>query len=129
MDKKYKIIMFKEGKNMKFLRQFAIILVICFAGEALHRFLRLPIPGSVIGMILLLLGLTSGIIKLKHIEETSDFLLNHLAFFFVPAGVGIISSLDVMKGNWIPIFTIILISTIVVMVTTGITVQLLKGGK
>jgi len=114
---------------MKFLRQFAIILVICFVGEAVHRFLRLPIPGSVIGMILLLLGLTSGIIKLEHIEETSEFLLNHLAFFFVPAGVGIISSLDVMKGNWIPIFVIIVISTIVVMVTTGITVQLLKGDK
>lgn len=119
----------KEEKKMKFLRQFAIILVICFLGEALHRVLNLPIPGSVVGMILLLLGLMTGVIKLKHIEETSEFLLDHLAFFFVPAGVGIISSLDVMKGNWVPIFVIIVISTIVVMVTTGITVQLLKGDK
>lgn len=119
----------KEGKKMKLLRQFAIILVICFLGEALHRVFNLPIPGSVVGMILLLIGLMSGVIKLKHIEETSEFLLEHLAFFFVPAGVGIISSLDVMKGNWVPLLIIIVISTIVVMITTGITVQLLKGDK
>ena len=114
---------------MKLLRQLGIILVICFIGEMLHKFLRIPVPGNVIGMMLLLIGLLSGIIKLSAIEEISEFLLNHLAFFFVPAGVGIISSLDIMKGNWISLLTIILISTVVVIVTTGITVQLLKGDK
>lgn len=113
---------------MKLLRQFAIILIICFLGEVLHKLLNIPIPGNVIGMILLLAGLLSGIIKLEAIEEVSEFLLKHLAFFFVPAGVGIIASFDIMKGNWLKILSIILISTLIVTITTGLTVQALKGG-
>lgn len=114
---------------MKFLRQFAIILVICFIGEGLHRFLNIPIPGNVMGMLLLLIALSTGVIKLKAIEEVSEFLLSHLAFFFVPAGVGILACLDVIKGSFFSIITIVLVSTIVVMAVTGITIQVLKGDK
>jgi holin-like protein len=114
---------------MKFLRQFAIILVICFIGEGLHHFLNIPIPGNVMGMLLLLIALSTGVIKLKAIEEVSEFLLSHLAFFFVPAGVGILACLDVIKGNFFSIITIVLVSTIVVMAVTGITIQVLKGDK
>lgn len=114
---------------MKLLRQFAIIIVICFLGEILNRFLGIPIPGNVIGMIILLAGLVTKVIKLSYIEDISEFLLKHLAFFFVPAGVGIISSLDILKGNWISILAIVFISTILVTAATGITVQLIKGNR
>lgn len=114
---------------MKLLRQLAIILIICVAGECINRFFRLPIPGNVIGMLILLALLCSGTIKTEQIEEVSEFLLSHLAFFFVPAGVGILSSLNVIKGNWISILLIIVISTIIIMAATGITVQFLKGDK
>jgi len=114
---------------MKLLRQFTIILVICFLGEVINKLFKIPIPGNVIGMILLLLSLMCGIIKLEHIEKVSEFLLSHLSFFFVPVGVGIISCLNVMKGEWLPILAIIVMSTIVVMATTGIIVQYLKGDK
>lgn len=119
----------KRGIIMKLLRQFAIVLVICFLGEVLHKLLNIPVPGNVIGMILLLTGLLSGVIKLEAIEEISEFLLKHLAFFFVPAGVGIIASFNIMKGNWFKILAVILISTLIVMITTGITVQSLKGDR
>lgn len=114
---------------MKFLRQFLIILVICLFGEIINRFFKIPIPGNVIGMVILLLALTTGVIKLKQIEDVSEFLLNHLAFFFVPAGVQILTSFDVIKGSLFSILFIILTSTVVVMSITGITVQLLKGEK
>lgn len=112
---------------MKLLRQLAIILVICLIGEIINKFFNVPIPGNVLGMVILLIALSSGILKLKHIEEVSEFLLNHLAFFFVPAGVQILTSFDVIKGSLISILFIIFISTIVVLVVTGITVQILKG--
>jgi holin-like protein len=112
---------------MKFLRQLAIILVICFIGEMINKFLNIPIPGNVLGMLILLICLSTGILKLNQIEEVSEFLLNHLAFFFVPAGVQILTSFDIIKGSLIPILLIIFISTIVVLVVTGTTVQLLKG--
>lgn len=114
---------------MKLLRQFAIILVICSTGEMINKFFKIPIPGNVLGMVLLLIALTTGILNLKHIEEVSEFLLNHLAFFFVPAGVQILTIFYVIKGSLMSILLIIFISTIVVLVVTGVTVQILKGGK
>jgi holin-like protein len=114
---------------MKYLRQLAIILAICFIGEVLNKLLNIPIPGNVIGMIILLISLLTGLIRLEAIEDVAEFLLKHLAFFFVPAGVGIISSMDIIKANLFPMLVVILLSAIVVMVVTGITVQILKGGK
>jgi holin-like protein len=114
---------------MKYLRQLAIILVICFIGEVLNKLLNIPVPGNVIGMIILLISLLTGFIKLEAIGEVTEFLLKHLAFFFVPAGVGIISSMDIISANLFPMVAVILLSAIVVMVTTGITVQLLKRRK
>lgn len=114
---------------MKYLRQLAIILVICFIGEALNKLLNIPIPGNVIGMIILLISLLTGFIKVEAIEDVTEFLLKHLAFFFVPAGVGVISSMDIIAANFLPMLAVILLSAIVVIVVTGITVQILKGGK
>jgi holin-like protein len=47
------------------------------------------VTGSITGMLLLLIFLFTGILKQEQIAETADFLLNHMAFFFIPAGVGI----------------------------------------
>ncbi|QGU93832.1 CidA/LrgA family protein [Clostridium bovifaecis] len=115
---------------MKLLRQASIILGIYFLGELLQKSLNLPIPGSVIGMLILLGLLYTGVIKLDMIEEISNFLLDHLAIFFIPAGVGLISSFSLLRGNWFAIIAVSFISTIIVLVATGIIVQIiLKGGK
>lgn len=112
--------------NMKMIRQFATISIICFLGEIIRSLLGIAIPGNVIGMILLLIFLCSGIIKLELIEDMSKFLLDHLPFFFVPAGVGLIASVSLIKDCWQYIILIIVISTIVVMTITSITIQLFK---
>jgi holin-like protein len=116
----------KRGFNMKMIRQLAIILIICFLGELLRKVFNLALPGNVIGMLILFICLSTGIIKIEAIEEASKFFLDHLAFFFLPAGVGLITSVGVLKDYWLYIVLITIISTIVVMVTTGITVQLFK---
>lgn len=118
------------GEKLKLLRQASIILGIYFLGELLQKSLNLPIPGSVIGMLILLGLLYTGVIKLDMIEEISNFLLDHLAIFFIPAGVGLISSFSLLRGNWFAIIAVSFISTIIVLVATGIIVQIiLKGGK
>ncbi|MCT8975557.1 CidA/LrgA family protein [Clostridium sp. CX1] len=111
---------------MKIIRQLAIILIICFLGELLRRVLNLTVPGNVMGMIILLMLLCTGIIKVEMIEDISKFLLDHLAFFFLPAGVGLIASIALIKDYWYYVLIIAFISTVVVMVVTGITVQLFK---
>ena len=111
---------------MKLFRQLCIILVICLAGEAINKFFNLPIPGSVIGMLVLLALLAKGIIKLEMIDGIAKFLLDHLALFFVPPGISLINNLDLLREEWFPILAIILISTIIVIIVTGLTIQFLK---
>ncbi|WMJ79980.1 CidA/LrgA family protein [Clostridium sp. MB40-C1] len=108
---------------MKLLRQTLIVLSIYFLGNLLHNILHLAIPGSVLGMVILLICLCTGMIKLEMIEEISNFLLDHLAFFFIPAGVGLISYFSILKDNWVSILIISLLSTILVMSFTGSTIQ------
>ncbi|WP_440951808.1 CidA/LrgA family protein [Methanococcoides sp. FTZ1] len=110
---------------MKRIVQFAIILSICIAGNALHNFLNIPIPGSVLGMLLLLALLLTGILKLSMIEDVSNFLLKHLSFFFIPAAVGLITCFSVLEGKWAALLFISVVSTIIIVVVTGMTVQLL----
>jgi len=116
---------FKEA-FMKLLRQLAWVLLILLLGEAVRVFSGISIPGTVIGMILLFLSLLSGLLKLEQIADISKFLLDHLAFLFVPAGVGLMSNFQVIKEAWLPILAIILISTVLVMGVTGWTIQLMK---
>ncbi|UGV41157.1 CidA/LrgA family protein [Methanococcoides orientis] len=110
---------------MKRIIQFAIILSICFMGDLIHDFLNLPIPGSVLGMLLLLALLLSGVLKLSMIEDVSNFLLKHLSFFFIPAAVGLITCFSILEGKWIALLFISVVSTIIIVVVTGITVQIL----
>lgn len=110
---------------MKRIIQFAIILVICFMGDLIHNFLNLPIPGSVLGMLLLLTLLLTGILKLSMIEDVSNFLLKHLSFFFIPAAVGLITCFSILEGKWTALLFISVVSTIIIVVVTGITVQIL----
>lgn len=111
---------------MKLLRQLLLLLSICFAGEWLHRFFHIPVPGSVLGMVILFTGLCTGVIKLEMLSEISRFLIDHLAFFFVPAGVGLLACMDLLRANWAAILGISFITTVVVMAVTGHTVQILK---
>ncbi len=108
---------------MKILKEFTIILLIIFFSDTFSKTFSLPLPGSIIGMLLLLGLLLLKIVKVETLKTSSTYMLDNLAFFFLPAGVGIISSFDLLKGNTIKIIVIIIISTLVVLLVTGYTVQ------
>ena len=109
---------------MKIFREFLIILGLYFIGEIVSNTLSLPIPGSIIAMILLFLCLSMGIIKVEKVEDISSFFLDHLAFFFIPAGVGLMNSFNDIKSSAVQIILVCIITTIIVMSVTGVTVQL-----
>lgn len=60
---------------MKILRQFGLILAITFAGEVLKALLPLPIPASIYGMVIMLVGLVSGLLRLEDVQDVGDFLI------------------------------------------------------
>ena len=108
---------------MVLLRQAGLVLAVLFLGELISRGTGIPVPGNVMGMMLMLAALITGLIKLEMISKVSDFLLKHLAFFFIPAGVGLINSLDLLGAQWMGILAVTLLSTVLVMGVTGLTVQ------
>ncbi|WP_294386735.1 CidA/LrgA family protein [uncultured Clostridium sp.] len=114
---------------MKFFRESILLLSIYFAGEIISNLLNLPVPGSIIGMILLFVLLTSHIVKVEKVENLANFFLDHLAFFFIPASVGLMTSFASLKGSIFKIILLCILTTIIVIAVTGITVQFICNRK
>lgn len=104
---------------MKLLKQLGIIFGICWLSEVIESFLPFPFPASVIGLIIVLLLLVFKIMKPEHLEESSDYLLNNMSFFFVPTGVGLINYFDLLKSNLFQFIVICVVSTILTFAVTS----------
>ena len=104
---------------MKYLRQFAIILFISLLGELLRILIPLPIPASVYGLVLMLVALTTGMLKVHQVKAAADFLIEIMPVMFIPAGVGLLESWPALQPVWVPIVLITLLTTVIVMAVTG----------
>ena len=104
---------------MKYLKQFLIILVISYAGELLKYVLPLPIPASIYGMVILLVGLLTGWIALDAVKDVGKFLIEIMPVMFIPAGVGLMASWGVLKPVLIPVSIITVVTIVTVMAATG----------
>ncbi|WP_432403533.1 CidA/LrgA family protein [Wukongibacter sp. M2B1] len=111
---------------MRLLRQLGIVLIVAFLGEFISKIFHLPLPGNVLGIMILLLLLSTKIIKVQMVDDITNFLLDHLPFFFIPAGVGLISNLELLKKEGITILLICLISTFMIITVTALTIEFLK---
>ena len=109
---------------MGILAQIGIVLAVCLVGEGVAALLPIPFPASVISMVLLFLLLATKLVRPHHIKQKSNFLIANMAFFFVPAGVGILRYADVLWANLLPLLAICLITTPLVYGVTAWVVQL-----
>lgn len=114
---------------MKIFRQLCIILLIAFVGEVISSISSLPIPGSIVGLVILLILLKSKILPLSAIEDTADFLLENLTFFFIPVGVSIMASYHYLDGYYVAGISLIFITTIVTLAITGLTAEFLARSR
>lgn len=108
---------------MKYLSQFCIIMGFTFVGEALQRFLPLPVPGSVYSLVLLFLALCTGIVKLEQVKDVGHFLTSILPILFVAPAVGIVEYWDLISSNLLPILLLILATTVLTFGISGSVVQ------
>ena len=104
---------------MKYVKQFAMILLVSFAGELLNYLLPLPVPASIYGLVLMLALLMTGALKLDAVEDAGKFMIEIMPVMFIPAGVGLMESWGELKAVLVPVLVITLVSTIVVMVVSG----------
>ena len=95
---------------LKPLQGLAVLLLMQSMGEAFSHFLHLPIPGPVVGMVLLLLALHWGPVQ-RAVAPAAGFLLTHLSLLFVPVGVGVMTHLDLLGAYGLRLLVVIVLST------------------
>jgi len=103
----------------------ALTQLVCFQvlGEVVSRALGLPVPGPVLGLVLLLawFGVRGG--PDAPMQETSTGLLRSLGLLFVPAGVGVVTQLDALAADWLPITVAVVVSTGLGLAVTALIMQ------
>ena len=115
---------------MKYVRQFWIILLISAMGEALHVLIPLPVPASVYGLVIMLIALGTHIIRLEQVKEAAEFLIEIMPVMFIPAAAGLIDSWGILQPVIIPLGIITVVTTVFVMVVTGLVTQgIIRKGK
>lgn len=110
------------------LRSLTILIVCQFVGEVIVRVTGLPLPGPVLGLVLLLalLMLRGG--PDEEMKSTSSGLLRHLLLLFVPAGAGVVTQLNVLGQNLPAAIVAIGVSTALGLAVTAWVMQRLTRG-
>ncbi|CAA7618187.1 putative effector of murein hydrolase LrgA [Candidatus Terasakiella magnetica] len=96
------------------------LLLLCqLAGEVIVRLVGLPLPGPVLGMMLLFLGLVIHGRVPNGLDGVVKGILGNFALLFIPASVGVMVHLNTLATEWLPIAAAVLISTFCTIVFTG----------
>lgn len=116
-------------KIVKSIVQIGFLYFLLLIGNSIARLLHLPIPGSIIGLVLLFLLLQFHIIKLEWIELGAALLLSELLLFFIPSAIGVIDYDALFGVQGMKVVLVIVGSAIIVMFITGYTAQWLERRK
>ena len=111
---------------MKILLQVALVFGIYWVSQGIEAVLPVAFPASVISLLLLLVLLLTGIVKMDHVREKSDFLLGNLGFFFIPVSVSIINYVDLIWQNAAAFLTVCVVSMVLTYGATVWAVRCLK---
>ena len=111
---------------MKLYVQLMIIFMISLVGEGISSVFHLPIPGSIIGLVLLFLALQFKLLRLRHISMVGNFLLANMTILFLPPAVGIMDKFQVIAPYLLPIILIVLGAIVLNVCVIAVVVQLIK---
>ncbi len=106
-----------------------LLWLIYWIGNEIVDLANLPIPGNVIGVLLLFCLLAGNIVKVGHIKKGADFLLRHLVFFFIPVTVSLMNWGQIFYNYKIELIFAVFISTLLPFWSVGYLTQLLQGKK
>ncbi|KRN02458.1 effector of murein hydrolase LrgA [Levilactobacillus senmaizukei DSM 21775 = NBRC 103853] len=117
----------EEKPASPILIQMGIFAAILFVSSLISPLFpaSFPVPTPVIGLVLLYILLASHIVKLRNVEKFGDFMISLIAFLFVPSGIQLAASLDILKTQGVQIVVVVLIATIVLLVVVAYTAALL----
>lgn len=104
----------------RLLLALGVLILLQLVGNWIASVARIPVPGSVIGMMLLAAGLGSGILPATIVQRAAEPLLRHLSLLYVPAGVALMLYGDLLRREWLPITGGAIASLLAVIVIVGI---------
>ena len=113
---------------MQALQGITVLLVLQSLGELASRWLHLPLPGPVVGMLFLLLALRWPKVQ-ACVGAVADFLLSHLSLLFVPVGVGVMTHLGLVSQYGLRIGIVVVVSTWVSLAVTAWVLRALMRDK
>lgn len=113
-------------KKIRLLAQIAVLSAIYLVGNWIARKTGLPVPGNVLGIILLYALLNLGVLRLEQVQDAADFLLRHLVFFFIPVAVDLMNWGGVFLRYGLKLALAIAISTALTFLGTGFIAQWLQ---
>lgn len=102
------------------LLQVAGLTVFSLLINGLTLLLHIPLPGSIIGMILLFLLLESGVIRLNWVEAGASWLLAELLLFFIPSAIGVMNYSKLLESFGLQVLAVVLVGTFAVMASSGL---------
>ncbi len=109
---------------MTALRGLAYLLLLQAAGEGLAHFFRLPFPGPVVGLVLLLPALSLAWVRAP-VAAAAELLLAHLSLLFIPVGVGVITHMALVSQYGVQLLVVIVLSTWIGLAVTALVLRAL----
>jgi holin-like protein len=106
-----------------------VLLVYQLIGEVAVQLLALPVPGPVIGLLLLFATLCARRSIAEPLRDTATSILQHLSLLFVPAGVGVMVHFSRVSGEWLPIIAAVIISTALTIAVSALVMQAMMRGR
>lgn len=110
----------KKVESAPILVQMGIFATVLFVSSLISSLFppSFPVPTPVIGLVILYLLLVLKIVKVQWVDSFSGFMISMIGFLFVPSGVSLASSLDIMKAQGLQIIAVVIISTVIMLVVT-----------
>jgi holin-like protein len=120
--------MIDRAKLLGMARGMAVLLVFLFAGDAVVSLLRLPLPGSVVGMVLLAVSLRRKWLPFEWVRPAAHLLIRHMSLLYIPPGVGVMAYFGLIRREWLPLVAAGVVGLVAVMLSVGLLQQRLERG-
>ena len=104
----------------KGISQIALLCALSLVSNYISSLFALPLPGSIIGLVILFSLLQFNILRLDWIELGANLLLAELLLFFIPSAVGIIQYQSLLLNNGLQILTVVIVGTFTIMASSGL---------
>ena len=113
--------------GLRLAGQLAVLALLFYAGTALVQLTSVPLPGNLVGMLLLLGLLRLGLVRLEQVQDLAGFALKHLNFFFIPLAVGLMTWSGLLAASGLALGVSLFGSAVVCLATAGLVAKRLVG--